>query len=110
MFLLVSAANVDDRKPVPQMCQEIFGKVFADKGYINKDLREILQKNGVTLIYKARKNMKLEPLSDVDAAQLKKRMLIESVYKELKSQTEIQHTRHRSCANFQMNTVVLIFK
>ena len=36
--------------------------------------------------------MKPEPMSDVDAALLKKRMLIESVNKELKSQTEILHT------------------
>ena len=105
---LVTAGNVDDRKPVPQLCQGLFGKVFADKGYSNKDLREILQENGVTLIYKVRKNMKPEPLSDVDAALLKKRMLIEAVYKELKSQTEIQHTRHRSCANFQVNTVAAL--
>ena len=83
-------------------------KFLLIKDTINKDLREILQENGVTLIYKVRKNMKLEPLSDVDAALLKKRMLIESVYKELKSQTEIQHTRHRSWANFQVNTVAAL--
>ena len=105
---LVTPGNVDDRKPVPQLCQGLYGKVFADKGYINKDLREILQEDSITLIYKVRKNMKPEPLSDVDAALLKKRMLIESVYKELKSQTEIQHTRHRSCANFQVNTVAAL--
>ena len=105
---LVTAGNVDDRKPVPQLCQGLYGKVYADKGYIKKDLREILQEDGITLIYKVRKNMKPEPLSDVDAALLKKRMLIESVYKELKSQTEIQHTRHRSCANFQVNTVAAL--
>lgn len=105
---IVTAGNVDDRKPVPQLCQGLFGKVFADKGYINKELRERLQKDGVTLIYKVRKNMKPEPISDTDAALLKKRMLIEAVYKELKSQTEIQHTRHRSPVNFQVNTVAAL--
>ena len=105
---LVTAGNVDDRIPVPQLCQGLFGKVFADKGYISKDLREKLQEEGVSLIYKVRKNMKPEPISDTDAALLKKRMLIESVYKELKSQTEIQHTRHRSCVNFQVNTIAAL--
>ena len=105
---MVTAGNVDDRQPVPQLCQGLFGKLFADKGYINKNLREILQEDGVTLIYKVRKNMKPEPISDTDAALLKKRMLIESVNKELKSQTEIQHTRHRSCVNFQVNTVAAL--
>ena len=33
-------------------------------------------------------------------------MFIESVHKELKSQTEGQHTRHRSCVNFQVNTLL----
>ena len=105
---MVTAGNVDDRKPVPHLCQGLFGKVFADKGYINKNLREILQEDGVTLIYKVRKNMKPEPISDTDATLLKKRMLIESVNKELKSQTEIQHTRHRSCANFRVNTIAAL--
>ena len=49
---------------------------------------------------------KPEPLSD--AALLKKRMLVESVNKELKSQTEGQHTRHRSPVNFQVNTVAAL--
>ena len=40
---------------MPQLCQGLFGKVFADKGYINKDLQETLQEDGVTLIYKVRK-------------------------------------------------------
>ena len=105
---MVTPGNVDDRKSVPQLCQGLFGKLFADKGYIAKNLRETLQEDGVTLIYKVRKNMKPEPLSDADAALLRKRMLIESVNKELKSQTEIQHTRHRSCVNFQVNTVAAL--
>ena len=36
---MVTAGNVDDRQPVPQLCQGLFGKVFADKGYIAKNLR-----------------------------------------------------------------------
>ena len=58
---MVTAGNVDDRKPVPQLCQGLFGKVFADKGYISKNLRERLQEDDVTLIYKVRPNMKPEP-------------------------------------------------
>ncbi len=30
----VTPGNVDDRKPVPELLQHLFGKVFADKGYI----------------------------------------------------------------------------
>lgn len=105
---MVTAGNVDDRQLVPQLCQGLFGKVFADKGYIAKNLRETLQEDGVTLIYKVRPNMKPEPISNTDATLLKKRMLIESVNKELKSQTEIQHTRHRSYVNFQVNIITAL--
>ena len=85
LSVMVTAGNVDDRKPVPQLCQGLFGKVFADKGYIGKNLRETLQEDGVALIYKVRPNMEPEPISEIDAALLKQRMLIESVNKKLKS-------------------------
>ena len=86
---MVTPGNTDDRQPVPQLCLRLFGKLFTDKGYINKNLREILQEEGVSLIYKVRPNRKPEPLSDADAARLMKRMLVESINKELKSQTEV---------------------
>ncbi len=32
-----------DRKPVPEMAQDLFGKLFGDRGYISQDLaRETL--------------------------------------------------------------------
>ena len=34
-----------------------------------------------------------------------KRTIIESVIKELKTQTQVEHSRHRSFANFQVNVV-----
>lgn len=34
--------NVDDRKPLPEMLECIFGKVFGDRGYIPQDLFEEL--------------------------------------------------------------------
>ena len=38
-----------------------------------------------------------------DDVLLKKRMLIESVIGVLKTQTQLEHSRHRSFANFQVN-------
>ena len=57
------------------------------------------------MIYKVRKNMKSEVSSDFDALRLKKRMLIETVIGQLKSQTQLEHTRHRSFKNFQVNII-----
>ena len=42
-------------------------------------------------------------LSVSDEVLLKKRTLIESVIRELKTQTQIEHRRHRSFNNFQVN-------
>ena len=47
--------------------------------------------------------MKSEALCDVDAVLLKKRMLIESVIEQLKHQSQLEHTRHRSLKNFRVN-------
>jgi hypothetical protein len=40
--LMLTAGNVDDRKPVPKMVRKLFGKLFADKDNISKSLREEL--------------------------------------------------------------------
>ena len=49
--------------------------------------------------------MKTKPLSDFDVVMLKKRMLVESVINQLKNQSQLEHTRHPSFANFQVNAV-----
>lgn len=99
----LTPGNIDDRAPVVALARPVFGKLYADKGYISQDLRQTLKPEGVDLIYKVRKNMKPEDLSDFDALMLKKRMLIETVIGQLKRQTQLEHTRHRSFENFQVN-------
>ena len=42
-------------------------------------------------------------LSVSDEVLLKNRMLIESVIRELKTQMQLEHSRHRSFENFQVN-------
>ena len=85
--------------------QGLFGKLYGDRGYISKALREQLSSQGIFLVCKVRKNMAPLPLSETDTVLLEKRMLIESVIKELKTQTQLEHTRHRSFVNFQVNVV-----
>ena len=77
----------------------------GDRGYISKDLRERLRERGINLVYKVRKNMKPLDLSVSDEVLLRKRMLIESVIRVLKTQTQLEHSRHRSSKNFQVNVV-----
>ena len=49
--------------------------------------------------------MKPLDLSVSDEVLLKKRMLIESVIRELKTQMQVEHSRHRSFDNFQVNVL-----
>ncbi len=101
----LTPANTDDRHPVKTFAERLHGSLFADKGYISKDLRDLLKTEGVNLVYKVRKNMKPLSLSVCDEVLLKKRSIIESVIKELKTQTQVEHTRHRSFINFQVNVI-----
>ena len=102
----LTPGNTDDRQPLWELSSErLFGNLYGDKGYISKDLRELLNAQGIHLFYKVRKNMKPLPLSISDEVLLKKRTLIESVIKELKAQTQVEHSRHRSFVNFRVNVV-----
>ena len=65
----------------------------------------MLNAQGIKLFYKVRKNMKPLDLSVSDEVLLKKRVIIESVIKELKTQTVLEHSRHRSFVNFRVNVV-----
>jgi len=34
LAIRLTPGNVDDRKPVPRLCQSLFGKLLGDKGYL----------------------------------------------------------------------------
>jgi len=55
---MLTEGNVDDRKPVKDLCQKIFGKLFGDKGYISSSLFSELYESGVQLITRLKANMK----------------------------------------------------
>ena len=75
----------------------------SDKGYISQWRREKQHLDGIELITKVRKNMKLVVRSAFDQAILKRCSLLEAVMDELKNLCQIEHTRHRSAANFLVN-------
>ena len=102
----VTPGNTDDRQPLWELSTDrFFGDLYGDKGYISKDLREMLNEQGINFFYKVRKNMKPLEVSVSDEVLLKKRVIIESVIKELKTQTVLEHSRHRSFINFRVNVV-----
>ena len=101
----VTPGNVDDRSPVREMCRNRIGKLFGDKGYISTQLTADLLQQGVRLVTGLRKHMKEKLLPLWDKLLLRKRSLIETVIDQLKNISQIQHTRHRSPANYLVNVL-----
>lgn len=103
--VLLTPGNVDERKPLPKLVRRLFGKVFGDKGYSSKDLYEfLLHTFGVQLVTKLRSNAKNRlPMSWGDRILLRKRAIVERVIDQLKTISQLEHSRHRSVGNFLVN-------
>ncbi len=103
----LTSGNVDDRNEavMDSLTKEIFGKLFADRGYISQNLFEKLLQRDITLVNRAKKNMKNKLMDLHDRLMLRKRTVIESVNDFLKNICDIEHSRHRSITNFLVNLV-----
>jgi hypothetical protein len=99
----LTPGNVDDRRPVPRMVKDLWGKLFGDKGYVSQPLATLLEGQGLRLITKLNKKMKNKFLALSDKLLLRKRALIETVNDQLKNISQVEHTRHRSLWNFLGN-------
>lgn len=92
----IAAGNVDDRANVQLMVKNLKGTIYADKGYISKELTAILSEQDLKLVTGVKKNMKKTIMSEKDATMLKKRSIIETIFGQLKTKFKLIHTRHRS--------------
>ena len=101
----LTSGNTDDRKPLPDMTQQLTGKLFGDKGYVSKALFERLYQQGLELIARRRKNMTNSLMSLMDKILLRKRAIIETVNDQLKNICQVEHSRHRSTLNFLANLI-----
>ena len=107
LSFMLTPGNVDDREPLKNTAflENISGKLVGDKGYISKGLFEKLFVDGIQLLTKVRNNMKGALMSVADKILVRKRAIIETVNDELKNMAQIEHSRHRSVANFTVNLV-----
>lgn len=108
MAFQLTAADTDDRKPVPHLVKELIGKLIGDKGYISQKLFDTLYQQGLQLITRVKKNMKNKLMPLIDKCLLRKRAIIESVNDQLKNISQIEHTRHRSIWNFMANILAAL--
>jgi Transposase DDE domain len=92
--------NVDDRKPVPKLSQQLAGKLVGDKGYISQDLFQQLFGRGLQLITRIKSNMKNRLILLWDKLLLRKRAIVETVIDQLKNISQIEHSRHRGVINY----------
>ena len=102
----LTPGNTDDRKPVLDLLQSLFGKVFADRGYVSKKLaRELLETYGIKFFAKPRRNMKNQLMRLNDKLLARKRSIIETIIDQLKNISQIEHSRHRSPVSFCINVL-----
>jgi len=104
---MITQGNVDDREPLKnkRFVNALKGKLFADKGYISKELTNLLFIDGLHLITSIRNNMKNVLMEMKDKIMLRKRSVIETVNDELKNICQVEHSRHRSFTNFITNLI-----
>lgn len=99
----ITTGNVDDRQPLPEMVQSLWGSLYADKGYLSQALKDNLAEKNIKLVTGIRKNMKPQIMTLWDRLMLRKRYIIETIFDQLKNISQIEHTRHRSPISFMVH-------
>jgi hypothetical protein len=97
--LTLTPGNVNDTTPVPQLTQDLIGKLFGDKAYVGKDLAHKLLRRGLVLMTRVRRNMKRLPLSFLDKALLNGRNIVETIIGHIKEFSSLRLPKHRSVFN-----------
>jgi hypothetical protein len=76
----VTPGSVDDRKPVPDLLSGLWGKVFADRGYVSKDLAlKLSQTWSIEFFAKPRRNMQNRLMRLTDKLLARKRSIIATI-------------------------------
>ncbi|MFN6569913.1 IS982 family transposase [Dendronalium sp. ChiSLP03b] len=104
--VILTPGNIDDRQPVYDLLSGLFGKVFADRGYVSQQLAtQLLQDFEIEFFAKPRRNMKNKLMRLHDKLLSRKRSIIETINDQLKNISQIEHSRHRSPVNFCVNVL-----
>ncbi|MFL5254840.1 MAG: IS982 family transposase [Rhodopila sp.] len=122
MALKITSGNIADSSVLDEITRHLTGKLYADKGYISREMFHTLWQRGLHLITGIRRNMRnhLMVLGEAgqgstgaaggiarrgDKIMLRKRFVIETVLDILKSEMGLEHTRHRSPVNAMVHVL-----
>lgn len=108
MSFKITKGNVHDNKPVIELARNLTGRLFGDKGYLGKKLKEKLKNQSLNIVTKVRSNMKKkyeESLSKLDKFLLSKRGMIETTIGQIKEQTNITTTKIKNKFNYFINII-----
>ena len=104
----ITKAHSGDLSVLESITKGLIGKLFGDKAYISKDLWHKLYARNLRLFTGIRKDMHNHLLQLDDKINLRKRLLIESVFNVLKNTMCLEHTRHRSSVNFLVHILACV--
>jgi len=108
MAVKITPGNISDLSVLSDITKNLKGKCFADKGYIGKNAFAKLWNQGLHLIHGIRSNMKNYLMPFIDKMLLRKRFLIETVFGILKTDMNLEHSRHRSPINAFINILACL--
>jgi hypothetical protein len=104
----ITPGNVSDsdKETLKKTTKNVFGKLVADKGYLGRF--QDLYERGIILIHGLRSNMKNKLMLLFDKFLLRQRGIIETVFGILKTDFNLEHSRHRSIKGFFINIFTAI--
>jgi Transposase DDE domain len=105
MALKITSGNIADSSVLDEITRHLTGKLYADKGYISREMFHTLWQRGLHLITGIRRNMRNHLMVLGDKIMLRKRFVIETVLDILKSEMGLEHTRHRSPVNAMVHVL-----
>lgn len=96
----VTQAHVDERDVLPEITEQFYGLLLADKGLIRPGLTEELAKKGIDLQTPLRSNMKDNRPRWLVKKIVSVRRLVETVIGQLTQRFDIQHIRAKKLPHF----------
>jgi len=105
MALKITPGNIADSTVLDEITRHLRGKLYADKGYISREVFTKLWQRGRHLITGIRRNMRNHLMVLGDKIMLRKRFVLETVLAILKSEMGLEHTRHRSPVNAMVHVL-----